>query len=100
MRFSAVATLCAAPLALAGTLQADLVERGAVELETGISISKGSSGKGDDNKSSGSSVDEIIVIWVNQGGGAATSTVTNTVTVTDASGTSAAKATHSVSLLG
>ncbi|PSS27198.1 hypothetical protein M430DRAFT_130471 [Amorphotheca resinae ATCC 22711] len=97
MRFSAVATLCAAPLALAGTLQADLVERGAVELETGISISNG---KGGNSKSSGSSVDEIIVIWVNEGGGAATSTVTNTVTVTDASGTSAAKATHSVTVGG
>jgi len=38
MRFSAVAALCAAPLALAGTPQADVVARGAVGLETSVSV--------------------------------------------------------------
>jgi len=41
--------------------------------------------------------EEVIVIWVNNGGGAATQTVTNTVTVTAGSnGAAAAVATHSV----
>jgi hypothetical protein len=61
--------------------------------------SKGSS-NGYDGKDSTGSVDEVIIIWVNEGGGAATSTVTNTVTVTGASGTAVAAATHSVSLPG
>jgi hypothetical protein len=80
MRFSTIAALCAAPLALAGTLKAER------NVDVEISQSGG-----------GSSVDEVIIIWVNEGGGAATQTVTNTVTVTDASGTSVAAATHSVS---
>jgi hypothetical protein len=98
MRFSAITALCAAPLALAGTLQADLVARG-VDLEARVPGGM----KDDMGKDSGSgnnvvieqstSIDEVIIIWVNNGGGAATSTVTDTVTVT--SGGTAA--THSVS---
>jgi hypothetical protein len=80
MRFSTIAALCVAPLALAKTLKAEQ------NVDVQISQSGG-----------GSSVDEVIIIWVNEGGGAATQTVTNTVTVTDASGTSVAAATHSVS---
>jgi len=116
MRFSAVTALCAAPLALAGSLQADLVGRGVVNVETDISVG-GGDGKGNDNSKSNnsgnsgnsgnvlsitqsSSVDEVIIIWVNEGGGAATSTVTNTVTVTAGSGTSLAAATHSVTVGG
>jgi plastocyanin len=81
MRLSTIAALCAAPLALAT----------AVKTNEGIEVSV----QGKD-----SSVDEVIIIWVNEGGGAATSTVTNTVTVTDASGTSVAAATHSVTVGG
>jgi len=42
MRFSAVAALCAAPLALAGTLQSDLAARGAVGIEQGLSVESSS----------------------------------------------------------
>jgi hypothetical protein len=104
MRFSAVAALCAAPLVLAGAINqpAPRMSNQGIEVSVQDGNSKSSDSKGSDNgnsgssKSSASSVDEVIIIWVNEGGGAATSTVTNTVTVTDASGTSAAKATHSV----
>ena len=82
MRLSTIAALCAAPLALAT----------AVKTNKGIEVSV------EQGKDSSSSVDEVIIIWVNEGGGAATSTVTSTVTVTDASGTAVAAATHSVSL--
>lgn len=49
MRFSAITALCAAPLALAGTLQADLVARGAVDTELNVRTNHESS------KSEGSS---------------------------------------------
>ena len=105
MRFSAITALCAAPLALAGTLQADLAARGAVGLEARIPGQAASAEKGKDSKGNSDSgkdilitqsttVNEVIIIWVNNGGGAATSTVTDTVTVT-AGG--AAAATHTVS---
>jgi hypothetical protein len=81
MKFSTIASLCAAPLALATALDDRAVD-------VTVSTSGGAPG-----------VDEVIVIWVNEGGGAATSTVTNTVTVTAASGVQVAAATHSVSLL-
>lgn len=124
MRFSAVAALCAAPLALAGTLQAELVARGAVGVEvsesSGSSGSSGSSKSSDSQKSSSSdnskdnssnnnnkgngntvlieqnTINEVVVIWVNNGGGAATSTVTDTVTVTQNGAASVAAATHQV----
>jgi hypothetical protein len=38
MRFSALKALCAAPLALAATLQADLVAREAVGVEASMSV--------------------------------------------------------------
>jgi hypothetical protein len=105
MRFSAITTLCAAPLALAGTLQADLVGRGLVGLEARVpdySSSKSDNKDSHDSNSNSNSnvlieqsttINEVLIIWVNYGGGAATSTVTDTVTVT--SGGTAA--THSVS---
>jgi len=116
MRFSVVAALCAAPLALAGTLQAELVGRGVVGLEhrsesssskeSGAkSSSSGSKSSNTDSKFSGNTVvnvvqsinEEVIIIWVNNGGGAATQTVTNTVTVTaGTNGAAAAIATHQV----
>ena len=93
--------MCSAPLALAGTLLADLVARGAVApLEARV--------PGHEMKDSGDSyksykdykyggIDEVLIIWVNSGGGAATSVVTDTVTITAAG--AAAAATHSVSQL-
>ena len=101
--------MCAAPLALAGTLQADLVARGAVELEPRVPgqemAEKGNSkdmysksdykGSNENNIliEQSTTVNEVVIIWVNNGGGAATSTVTDTVTVTSGG----AAATHSVS---
>jgi len=121
MRFSAVTLLCAAPLALAGTLQQDLVARGALSLEVARSESSGDSKNSDksngnsqkNNDNSGksgkngnnvvvvqqSTINEVIIIWVNNGGGAATSTVTDTVTVTQ-NGAAAAVATHQVTVGG
>ncbi|PMD44077.1 hypothetical protein L207DRAFT_579033 [Hyaloscypha variabilis F] len=92
MRFSAAAALCAAPLALAGTLQSDLAARGAVGIEEGLSVESSSeeshggkdvskSSSNGDNGNSGnvvlesSSITEIIIIWVNNGGGSPTTTI-------------------------
>jgi len=92
MRFSAVTALCAAPLALAGTLQADLAARGAVGIEEGLSVESsstesqgkdvGKSSSNGNNRNSGnvvlqssSSITEVIIIWVNNGGGSPTTTV-------------------------
>lgn len=113
MRFSAITALCAAPLALAGNLHADLVARGAVDLEVrdkdmmmdngndsmgskgdDMGANMGSKGGSSDHSEQIVSVQDIIVVWFNNGGGAATSTVADTATV--AAGGS--KATHSVSL--
>lgn len=110
MKFCAIAALCTAPLALAGTLQADLAARGAVEMEArragkDMMMDSSKDGMGPQGNSRGSNSEsgviieqsvtaDVLIIWVNNGGGAATSTVTDTVTVT-AGGTSA---THSVSL--
>jgi hypothetical protein len=103
MRFSTIATLCAAPLALASSLQADLVARGAVSEEKGGAQAKAGSNSGNTvivQESNAVSVSEtqVIVIWINNGGGAATSTVTTTQTVFASSTlAAAAAATHSVS---
>jgi len=99
MRFSAIAALCAAPLALASSLQADLVARGAVSAENVGAKGKSGSSNGievaiDDS----SSATEIVIIWVNNGGGAATSTVTTTQTVIGSATISAA--THAVTVGG
>jgi hypothetical protein len=101
MRFSAVTTLCATPLALAATLQSGLAARGAVGLEV-RSMEDSKSGKSgqsghDTIIEEAQSVEEVVIIWTNQGAGAATSTVTDTVTVTDTSGAAVAAATHQVS---
>lgn len=122
MRFSAVAALCVAPLVLAGTLEQSLRARGALALEVARSEGPGNGDKGgakqavDDKGDKGSQKNnnnngnvvivqqqstEVILIWVNQGNGAATQTVTNTVTVTQnggaqGTGAAAAVATHSV----
>lgn len=114
MRFSAIAAMCAAPLALAGTLQADLFARGTVGSEVGLSVDTGISSGGnsksssDDNSKSSNNyndggnniiiqesttINEVIIIWVNNGGGQATTTVTSTTTV---AGAASVVATHTV----
>jgi plastocyanin len=115
MRFSAVAALCAAPLALAGTLQQDLVARGAVSVEAGVSVESSESQGNKDSKSqsnghnrnsgdnvvvesqSGASITEVIIIWVNNGGGLPTSTVQAQSTIAGAAAPPGSQATHQVS---
>lgn len=93
MKSSVIASLCAAPLVLAGSIQHDLAGRGMfspefaersaelVERETIIVQAKS---------------EDVIIIWTNNGGGAATQTVTETKTVTAAGGVAVAAATHTV----
>jgi plastocyanin len=104
-------------MALAGFLQADLAARGVVAPEVrsprldARDSSKSSNTQSSNIKASNndginiqqSTGEEIIVIWVNQGGGAATSTVTQTKTVTQAAGVAAATGaavTHQVTVGG
>jgi len=104
MKFSAALALCAAPLALAGSLQVDLMKRGAVGVEVssgGSSGSQKSSSSSNKDSSGGSSqsstsITEVIILWVNNGGNSQTSTVN---AVGSSSGTAAA-ATHSVTVGG
>ncbi|KAH8793536.1 hypothetical protein F5882DRAFT_398701 [Hyaloscypha sp. PMI_1271] len=115
MRFSAVVALCAAPLAFAGTLQADLVARGAVGIKAeGVSVESSAESRGNEkskdsssggNKKSGgndvsNSVTEIIIIWVNNGGGAPTSTMKSQSTFSLQQGAPAAAQTHNVMVGG
>ncbi|TVY50029.1 putative GPI-anchored cupredoxin [Lachnellula occidentalis] len=106
MKFSAALALCAAPLALAGSLQVDLMKRGAVSVEVsqgGDSSGSQKSNAGSDSKNnnnaakgqSSSSITEVIILWVNNGGNAATSSVNSAQAV----GTAAA-ATHTVTVGG
>jgi hypothetical protein len=89
---SSVLALCAAPLALAGTLQDALVGRQAVGVE--VQQSGGSSGKSNVGGSS-TSITEVIIIWVNNGGNSQTSTMNSAMAV---AGTAAASMqTHTVS---
>ena len=112
MKFSTIAALCVAPLALAGSFDFDGLaglqrrediivassESPASENSNGKGPakqgSKGNKGTGNQgNSGSSSSSTEIIIIWVNNGGGAATSTVNSPAAATAAA---AAAATHSV----
>lgn len=100
MRFSAVATLCAAPLALAGSLQANLERREAVNVQVSQNVGSNPLVV----QAAGGSATEIIIIWVNNGGGAATQTINQPVTVTTTvtagaatvAGAAAAATTHNV----
>lgn len=102
MKFSTIATLCVAPLAMAGSLEVGLERRNEIIVEstestTGNSngkFSKTSNSKGNSNAAAAGSSTEVIIIWVNNGGGAPTSTV-NAPAATAAA--AAAAATHSVS---
>jgi plastocyanin len=95
MKWSAIATLFAAPLALAGALQADVVAR---------TDHKGSQGDedmtyGDGYGSGGTTVivEEVVVVWVCNGGGSTTTTVNSMDSVTNTMGSVGSVATHSVS---
>jgi hypothetical protein len=100
MRFSTIAALCAAPFALATSLEDGLVMRGAME-----SSDKNSEKNNNDNNNKGGkdvvvaasetvSITQVIVIWVNLGGTATTQTIN---TVTETAG--AAAVTHTVSFI-
>lgn len=82
--------MCAAPLALASSLQADLVARGALNAEKRNTVIVQESGAGD------SSTTEVIIVWVNQGGGAPTSTLKSALSTIGSSTLSAATQTVTV----
>ncbi|CAD6445298.1 8febf273-d1a5-4da0-98ce-867748ad0fa8 [Sclerotinia trifoliorum] len=95
MRSSIIAALCAAPLALAGNLQHDLVGRGVITPEFTEKSSELVVKEKDITIVQAKS-EVIIIIWTNNGGGAATQTLTETKTVTQGAGA----ATHTVTVGG
>lgn len=98
MRFSVIATLCAAPLVLASNLQHDLAGRGIITPEFAERSSELVVNKKEITIIQAKSED-IIIIWTNDGNGAATKTVTETKTVAQVAGATvaaAAQATHTV----
>ncbi|KAK0107106.1 hypothetical protein ONS95_003813 [Cadophora gregata] len=109
MRFSAITALCAAPLALAGSLQADLVARGALDSELVVRTqheapkAEGEGAQKGGNQvvnhgSSNAQVTEVIIIWINAGNNAQTQTVTTT--MPPPAGAPAPMATHLVTVGG
>ncbi|KAH6674570.1 Cupredoxin [Halenospora varia] len=101
MRFSAVAALCAAPLALAGSFdllrarEASLMRRQeSVQVQAAKGGNNGASVEVKQSNNGNTQVTEIIIIWVNQGGNAATSTVNSAMTQTG--GAAVSGATHTV----
>jgi hypothetical protein len=83
MRFSTAFALCAAPLALAGSIQDSLIGRtehmampGQVEPPKAEASQK-EGGKSENNVqvSASTSITQVIIIWVNNGGGATTTTM-------------------------
>lgn len=102
MRFSAIATLAAAPLALANSLQSDLSARGLVDRQVDVTVEQGDASTLSSLASQGISVasgsaTEIILIWVNNGGGAPTQTIN---AMSSVAGASASAATHNVTVGG
>ena len=101
MRFSTVAALCAAPLALAGSLEAEMVARGVNVEVRAADDTKATAEKAAANNGNtiiiqeSTSITEVIVIWINNGGNAATQTVN---TPAAAAAATAAAVTHTVSL--
>lgn len=102
MRFSAVVALCAAPLALAGSFdllrarEANLMRRQeSVQVQAAKGGNNGASVEVKQSNNGNTQVTEIIIIWVNQGGNAATSTVNSAMTQTG--GAAVSGATHTVS---
>lgn len=97
--------MCAAPLALASSLQAELVARGAVGAErragakaaAGVNVAAAGAANGNSitvQEAGAVSSTEVIIIWVNQGAGAATQTINSAASTI--SSTAVAAATHSV----
>jgi hypothetical protein len=80
MKWSALATLFAAPLALAGALQADVVARTDKVSKGDTDITYG------DGYGGGTTVivEEVVLIWVCMGGGSKTTTKNSMDTVTSA----------------
>jgi len=101
MRFTTIAALCTAPLALEGSLDMDLRSRGKLAARhNGKDSSKDSikdslSGSNNNNEITSitqTSETEVILVWVNEGATATTSTVNSAVAATAAT----AAATHIV----
>jgi hypothetical protein len=86
MKWSAVSTLLAAPLALAGSLQADVIARNDGK-EMGQGNNYGSSGQSE------VIVEQVVLIWSCNGGGQSTKTMNEMSTMG-----SAPMATHTVRL--
>lgn len=85
MKWPVLATLFAAPLALAGALGADLVVR---------TDGNGDMQMGYKDRSSGEStviVEEVVIIWVCHGSGSATTTMNTMASVTSAKSAAATK---------
>lgn len=78
MRFSAIAALCTAPLALAGVLEADVVPRGLLRRGGHPGGVEKSIKQAQAVNVVGGSATTIIVIWVNTGAGAPTQTMNPT----------------------
>ncbi|KAF7932794.1 uncharacterized protein EAE98_004093 [Botrytis deweyae] len=98
MRSSVIAALCAAQLVLASNLQHDLAGRGIITPEFAERSSELVVNKKEITIVQAKS-EEIIIIWTNDGNGAATKTVTETKTVPQVAGATvaaAAQATHTV----
>ena len=91
MKWSALASLFAAPLALAGALQADVVVRtdGQGQRDKDMSYGYGSSGG-----STTVIVEEVVLIWVCNGGGSSTTSMNTMSSVTNTMGS---MSTHTVS---
>ncbi len=90
MKWSALATLFAAPLALAGALQADVVAKTEKNYDSGMDMSS-SSGYGGETTVI---VEEVVLIWVCQGGGEKTTAINAMSSMTSAMSPAA---THTVS---
>lgn len=100
MKFSAVAPLCLAPVAMAGMLNAEIYPRQSHHANGALIPRVKGDAKtttlGNGNKITAVS-EEIIIIWINNGAGATTSTV-NAQTSATTAGTAVAAATHQVQL--
>lgn len=75
MRFSAIATLCAAPLALAGMLEAQLVSRGGLAKRGSHHVVQEPGHPVQVVKEIKATATTIVIIWINQGAGAPTETI-------------------------
>jgi hypothetical protein len=91
MKWSALATLFATPLALAGAIQADVVARTEINGYKGDMDMSYGGGSGSGNTVI---VEEVVLIWVCMGGGTKTTTMNSMASVSSAN---AAASTHTVS---